>query len=121
MWLLLQSHETGNSWRMRIVEMKQLGQCLSLRWLSATCSYQSIIIHTQCYATSQECGYTTHCMFQPLFREFMCTLPLSHLNGFNYQFHSLTKLVDPCNATPVEIWSVDNHASLKYKCTLLRK
>ena len=22
-----------------IVEMKQLGQCLSLRWLSATCSY----------------------------------------------------------------------------------
>ena len=27
-----------------IVEMKQLGQCLSIRWLSSTCCYQSIII-----------------------------------------------------------------------------
>ena len=30
------------------------------KMLSATFSYQSIIIHTQCYATSQECDYTMH-------------------------------------------------------------
>ena len=106
MRLLLLSQERGNSWRMRIVEMKQLGQCLSLRWLSATCSYQSIIIHTQCYATSQECGYTMHYTLQPLFREFMCTLPLSHLNGFNYQFDSLNKLV--LSLTPVMLHQLRN-------------
>ena len=92
-----------------IVEMKQLGQCLALRWLCLTCSYQSIITHTQCYATSQECSYTTHCTLQSVFREFMYTLPLSHLMAFNYQSYYTGTIVDPCNATPVEIWSVDNH------------
>ena len=50
-----------------IVEMKQLGQ-LSLKWLSPTCSYQSIIIHTQCYATSQGV-YITHCMLWSVFSQ----------------------------------------------------
>ena len=44
---------------------------ISLRWLSPTCSYQSIIIHTQCYTTSQECGYATHSTFK-----WLCCIPL---------------------------------------------
>ena len=59
-----------------IVEMKQHGQCLSLKWLFPTCSYQSITIHTQCYATSEEGGYTTQCTLRSVFRELMSTLVL---------------------------------------------
>ena len=42
-----------------VMEMKQHGHCLSLKLLSPKCSYQSIIIHTQYYATCKESGYTT--------------------------------------------------------------
>ena len=62
----------------------------------STCSYQSVIIHTQCYATSEECGYTTHGTFKWL------QLPI-------WKSYCTGTVVDPCNATPVEIWSVDNH------------
>ena len=54
------------------------------------------IIHIQCYATSQEDGYTTHCILRSVFREFF-----EHLGSFTSNSLQLLIWKSSCTGWPL--------------------